>query len=376
MSRYPALAARLQQIDDWVGAGAVTGASVTVRYRGEEVAAHAVGEAQPGVPVTDRTLFGLASVSKPVTAAVVMALVDDGQISLEEPVARFVPEFAAPSAEGNPTWEASRGLVTIRHVLAHLSGLPEDLPPRTLRARDMPTLAELTDSLIALPLQFEPGTELRYSNAGYALLGRLIERVTGRDIWAFAHERLLGPMGLEDIVARPGPEDAGRIATVADASHGGTVYESYNSQYWRDLAIPWGGLFGTTAAVADFAERFQTSRALPISPAARRLMTTDQAEGVDGGLTSLRLVWRPAFWGFGWEVKGSKRRHWTGDYTSPATWCHWGAAGTLAWCDPETGITVAVFGNRITYNLWPFQPYARWARLSNAIVAAIGEGRS
>ncbi len=376
MSRYPALSARLHQIDRWIAEGAVTGASVTVRHRGEEIATHAAGEARPGKPVNDRTLFGLASVSKPVTAGVVMTLVDDGELSLEEPVARFVPEFAAPSAEGNPAWEASRGLITVRHVLAHLSGLPEDLPPRTLRARDMPSLSDLTDSLIALPLQFEPGTELRYSNAGYALLGRLIERVTGRDIWDFARERLLGPMGLNDIVARPGPEDTDRIATVADASHGGTDYEAYNSAYWRNLAIPWGGLFGTTAAVAAFAERFLTPESLPISSAARKLMTTDQAEGVAGGLTSLRLVWRPAFWGLGWEVKGAKRRHWTGDYTSPATWCHWGAAGTLAWCDPESAITVAVFGNRITYNLWPFQPYARWSRLSNAIVAALEDDRA
>ena len=64
-------------------------------------------------------------------------------------------------------------------------------------------------------MQFEPGTALRYSNAGYALLGRLIARVTGRDIWAYASERLLVPMGLTGVVPRPAPKLDDRIAHVA-----------------------------------------------------------------------------------------------------------------------------------------------------------------
>ena len=108
----------------------------------------------------------------------------------------------------------------------------------------------------------------------------------------------------------------------------------------------------------------------PVSKRARELMTTDQAGGVSGGLAMLKLVWHPAHWGLGWEVKGSKRRHWTGEYTSPQTWCHWGSAGTLVWADPSIDLSVAVFGNRTTYSQWPFQPVARWARLSNAIIAS------
>ena len=72
------------------------------------------------------------------------------------------------------------------------------------------------------------------------------------------------------------------------------------------------------------------------------------------------------------QVKGGKRRHWTGDYTSPATYCHWGSAGTLVWSDPVQRLTVAMFGNRTTYSQWPYQPTARWARLSNSIIAGQG----
>jgi beta-lactamase class C len=359
----------LAQIDRWIEPSGVAGAAVAVRCDGELVGERYAGEGQPGYPVGLETLFGLASVSKPITAAVVMTLVDDGLISLEEPIVRFVPEFGTASPDGTPQWEAARGLISVRQALAHLTGLPEDLPPGTLRARDLPSLDTITDHLIALPLQFEPGTALRYSNAGYALLGRLINRVTGRDIWDYARERLLEPMGLDGIVARPGPELDDRIALVADAGSAGSDHESYNSRYWRDLAIPWGGLFGTARDIAAFAEQFLTGGTLPLSARARELMTTDQANGVSGGLTSLKLNWDPASWGIGWEVKGNKRRHWTGDYTSPATWCHWGAAGTLVWTDPTIRVTVAVFGNRTSFSQWPFQPVARWARLSNAIIA-------
>jgi CubicO group peptidase (beta-lactamase class C family) len=360
----------LAQIDSWIGADGVPGAAVVVRESGTEICAREAGEARPGVPVAADTLFGLASVTKPITAAAVMTLVDDGLISLEEPIARFVPEFAATAPEGNPQWEAARRLITVRQALAHLTGLPEDLPPGALRLRDLPDLATITDHLIGLPLQFEPGTALRYSNAGYALLGRVIERATGRDVWDYARERLLDPMGLKGIVARPGPAVTERVAHLTDASSPGTDHESYNSPYWRNLAMPWGGLFGTARDLATFAEAFTTGADLPLSVRARELMTEDHAGGVSGGLASLKLVWTPAHWGLGWEVKGSKRRHWTGDYTSPLTFCHWGAAGTLLWSDPAAKVTAAIFANRTTYNQWPFQPEARWSRLSNAILAS------
>lgn len=341
-----------------------------VRSHGQEIGRRYAGDAQPGIAVGPDTLFGLASITKPVTASVVMMLVDDGQIGLDEQVARFVPEFAATAADGNPQWEAARRMVTVRQVLAHMSGLAEDLPPGTLRARDLPDLDTITDHLMALPLQSEPGTALLYSNAGYGVLGRLVSRVTGRDIWDVAHERLLDPMGLHGIVARPGTELHERVATVADTGSQGSEHESFNSRYWRSLAIPWGGLFGTPADIARFAESFIDGESNPLSKPARTLMTTDQANGVSGGLAMLKLVWHPAHWGLGWEVKGAKRRHWTGDYTSAGTYCHWGSAGTLVWTDPTVGLTVAVFANRTTYSQWPFQPAARWARLSNAIIAS------
>ena len=219
------------------------------------MAVHAAGEAYPGTPVTPRTIFGLASVTKPVTAAVVMSMVEEGLIALDESVVRFVPEFGAgpdPGTEGvDPQIERYRRQITIRQLLAHTSGLPEDMATRRLRYTDKHDLATMTDVMCRLPLRVVPGSEHLYSNAGFAVLGRLVERVTGNEFWDEARARVLDPLGMEDTVARPGPFLDERIARVQDTEHAGTDVEPYNSNYWRDLALPWGGLYGSAPDLVE-----------------------------------------------------------------------------------------------------------------------------
>ena len=374
MTERTQLAGALRLIDDWLGPHGAPGVGAVVWHRGEVAAERYVGEARSGVPVDARTIFPLASVTKPVTAAVVMTLVEEGLVALDEPVIRLVPEFRVePGTDGaDPALERLRPTVTVRQLLAHTAGLPEDLGPRESRYAEQVDLDTIVDAMCHLPLQFPPGSELRYSNAGYGILTRLVERLTGQEFWTVARRRVLQPMRLRDTVARPGPEVESRIAHLADTSHAGTARETYNGAYWRGLAIPWGGLFGTPRDLARFAGAFLPSGAAGphlLSAPAVALMTADQANGVPGGVESAKVRWDVAHWGLGWEVKGSKRRHWTGDLTSPRTFCHWGHAGTLLWADPARDVALAVFANRTTNRLWPFIP-ARWARLSNAVLAA------
>lgn len=368
-----ALTIATAQIDDWIATNAVVGAAIVVWHQGFVVAERYAGMAQPGAPVNEGTLFALASVTKPVSAATVVALVEAGLVALDEPVVRFVPEFAAPvtgeSDAIDSELERLRSTVTLRQLLAHTSGLPENVRSRRERSVAPPSLAEITDALCRLPLQSPPGAEVRYSNAGYAILARIAERVAGEGFWTATNRRVLEPLGLVDVVARPDPSHVDRIAYVADARGRGTETESYNSPYWRNLGIPWGGLFGTARDLARFASSFLASGSPFLSPPAVAMMTTDQTGGVPGGVESAKVRWPVASWGLGWEVKGSKRRHWTGELTSPRTFCHFGQAGTLLWVDPDRQLVVAVFANRTVTHLWPFVP-ARWARLSNAIVAA------
>lgn len=374
--RERTLTRALALVDEWIGPTGVSAVGAAVWLGGEIVAQRYAGERQPGLPIDERSLFPLASITKPITAAVVMRLVDEGHVSLDESVSRLVPDFAAgpdPEASGvDRSRENLRRTVTVRQLLAHTSGLPEDLGPRQSRYADQVPIGTVVDQMCRLPLQTAPGEQVRYSNAGFAVLSRLVEVATGEPFWTAARRLILDPLDCPDIVANPGPERAERVVRLEDVTHVGTPLETYNGAYWRELALPWGGLFGTPALVVRFAGFFlDRSGGLPVLSAASRLaMTTDHANGVPGGVDSAKVQWRVAHWGLGWEVKGSKRRHWTGDLTSPRTFCHWGHAGTLVWADPDYDVALAIFGNRTVAHLWPFVP-PRWARLSNAVVAAV-----
>jgi CubicO group peptidase (beta-lactamase class C family) len=367
------IAEALHQIDSWIDSNIVKGAAAAVWHDGEIVAERYAGEARPGIEVDRRTIFPLASVSKPITASVVMALVDAGKFALDEPVAEFVPEFVAPSAHrqvDHPQLEESRKTVTIRQLLCHTACLPEDLPRGRLNYADKNDMHAISDALIELPLFASPGTRMRYSNAGVAVLGRLIERVAGMEFGDAVRGYVVQPLALEFLLCRPRPNLDQRIVQMDDASPADPELQSYNSTYWRSLCTPWGGLLGSAPDLARFAGAFLEGAPGFLSKSAMREMTIDQTRGVPGEVQSMRITWKRAVWGLGWEVKGDKQNHWTGELTSPNTFSHFGASGALLWADPDHNVALAVFGNRTVTHLWPLNP-PRWARLSNAVIAAV-----
>lgn len=359
-------------IEQWVEDGIVPGASIAVEHRGTLVARHQAGEARPGVPMTAETLFALASVSKPFTAAAIMRVIDQGLFALDDEVASILPGFASPddpfAEDVNPILEAQRDRVTFRQLLSHTSGLPQDAGIKRIRMTSLPSLEEQVDIMLRVPLSSAPCEVLRYSNLGPAIAARAAEEATGTPFHQLLQHTVLDAMDLTGIVLRPGPAFDDRIATVQDPANEGTPAESYNSRYWRDLGITWGGYYGTPADVLRFATSFLSGRDIPLGNDSIEAMTTDQVGGLEGGVESLGAIWRPGFWGAGWEVKGTKRRHWTGESSSPATWCHWGQAGTLVWVDPARELGVAVLANRAVRTPWPLRP-PRWLQLSDALIA-------
>ncbi len=364
----------LGRIDEWIDDGAVRGAAAAVWHDGEIIATHNVGQAAPDRAVADDTLFALASVSKPITAAAVMHVLDTHQIPLDTPLVTILPEFETVDDPFDPDvlpqLEALRDRVTLRHLLCHTSGLPENVGVKRLRMSERPSLESIVDHMCDLPLQSAPGTELRYSNAGPALAARAAAVIDGREFHTILQTEILDPSGLAGIVPRPGPELDDRIAIVADAAGKGGPSESYNSRYWRDMGIPWGGYFGTTTDVLRFAASFLPDQESPLAADARAEMVVDQTGGVPGGVNSAGVHWNHGAWGLGWEVRDDKTDHWTGTRTSPRTWCHWGQSGTLAWLDPDRRLGLAVFANRTVMTRWSMRP-PRWSHLSDAVVAAV-----
>jgi CubicO group peptidase (beta-lactamase class C family) len=164
----------------------IPGLSLAILHEGEVVLARGYGLAnlEHAVPVHRGTVFQSGSVGKQFTAAAIMLLVEDGKVKLDDSIRRYLPEAL-------PAWEK----ITVRHLLTHTAGTT-DYPASFDFRRDY-TEAELLEQATALPLAFEPGSEWRYSNLGYVLLGILIGRVSGAFYGDLLQARIFEPLGMK-----------------------------------------------------------------------------------------------------------------------------------------------------------------------------------
>ena len=143
------------------------------------------------VPASDSTVYAVGSVSKQFTAAAIVLLSQQGRLKLDDPITRYLPE-------GRPVWSG----VTIRHLLTHTSGIPQDT---TLDDRRDYSEQEMVRSA-AQPLQFKPGELESYSSTGYALLGIIIHRVTGKPWGDFLRDHLFRPLGMRTARVNSDPD--------------------------------------------------------------------------------------------------------------------------------------------------------------------------
>jgi CubicO group peptidase (beta-lactamase class C family) len=386
----------------WVEQGILPGAAALVA-RGGRVAGEAyVGFASSGEKKrsSSETIWGLASITKPVTALAAMLMVERGRFALDEPLVELLPEFADA-----PETPFDRRAVTIRHVLAHCSGLPGFAPDNFALRRAHAPLEDFVRSMGSQPLLFPPGALHYYSNCGIlmaaeavgrALAGTLrrpVEHPAVRHYHTFVHQHILTPLGMTSSSLRPPPEWNDRIAFVERTGQEGEDWEIANSAYYRSLGIPWGGLFSRPRDLVRFVDAFLPGAAgrqrigVPtsalagariMSPATARAMTTVQFAPPDAPADlapELRDSAPPetflpeVAWGIGWEIQGTKRLHRSGDLTSPETFGHAGATGTMVWADPQTEIACVLLTNRTLASGWTTER-PRQTLFSNAVMAA------
>ena len=312
LAEEPRIAPVLQPfVDSQSLAGAVT----LVASADKVLSLEAVGYADIAAKklLTTNSLFWIASQSKPITAAALMILVDEGKVNIDDPVGKYLPEFnqqwlAVEKDEQHVLLKKPQHPVTVKHLLTHTSGMPFSsmLEQPTL---DQLRLKDAVRSYALTPLQSEPGTKFQYSNAGINTAARIIEVVTGKSYEAFMDERLFGPLGMKDTTFWPHDDQVGRVAKAYgpdDAKTG--LKETPISQLTYPLTdpgrqpMPAGGLFSTAADVAIFCQmvlndgEYQGKRIL--SPAAVKQMTSRQtAEPIKEA------------WGLGWSLGGDSFGH-------------------------------------------------------------------
>ena len=194
----PSSAEIAERLQTWIERYRVAGATVAW-MRGDEVQSAAAGviNTNTGVETTPDTLFQIGSITKVYTTTLIMQLVDEGRIDLDAPVVTYLPALRFADAEQTPR-------VTIRHLLTHTSGVDGDYFEDFGRGDD--AVAKYVDACARLPFIFPLGEMWSYCNAGFVVLGRIIETMTGQAWGRALHDRLLKPLGADHTVTLP--EDA------------------------------------------------------------------------------------------------------------------------------------------------------------------------
>lgn len=357
-------------IQAWCDEGQLPSAGVVVVRGGKTTEPRLFGRQRStpdSPPIRDDAIFLIASITKPVVATGALLLIERGLISLDDRVEEYVPQFGR---EG-------KHAVTIRHLLTHTSGLPDMLPNNLeLRAANAP-LSEFVAGACGCRLDFLPGRGVQYQSMGFAMLGEIIHVVSGQTCAQFLRDEIFEPLGMHDTALGAaadwlqGPQSqVDRIADVRlpDEMSGETArHWNWNSSYWRQLGVPWGGLLTTPADLARFGQmmlgRGRFGNEQVVSRSAMLAATRNQLEPMREVPADDRRT-RP--WGLGWRLNWAAHSANFGDLLGPRTYGHWGATGTLMWIDPDLDACVILLTTR------PQEPRGTYlARASNAIAAAI-----
>jgi CubicO group peptidase (beta-lactamase class C family) len=307
---------------------------------------HGLREVPSRAPVDSATVFRIASMTKSFTAAAVLQLRDAGKLALDDPVERHVPELRGLRP---PTADAPR--ITIRHLLTHSAGFPEDNPwgDQQLAA----TEAEFGAMLRAgIPFSTAPGTAYEYSNYGFAILGRVVANVSGMPYARYLRERILLPLGMRGTTLEAREVPPARLA------YG---YRWQDDRWLLEPALPdgafgpMGGLLTTVADLSRWVGFLQDAWPArdgpdtgPLSRASRREMQQVwRVSGATAGRDSTGATTLSAGgYGYGLAVRQTCASRISVSHTGGLP----GYGSLMGWL-PEQGVGIVALGNR-TYTGW------------------------
>jgi CubicO group peptidase (beta-lactamase class C family) len=277
-----------------------------------------------GKAASDDAMFLLGSISKPINVTAVMTLFDRGKFQLHDRVKKFLPAFTGDG----------RDEVTIRHLLTHVSGLPDQLADNNELRKQHAPLTEFAEQAMRTRLDFAPGTRYQYSSMGILLAARIAEFISGSDILTLVDRTVFQPLSMKHSAQGLGRF---KLEEMVSCQLEGAAPESgsgdprakewdWNSPYWRKLGAPWGGTHASAPDIATFLGEFMGTRGKVLKPETARLMIKNHNPA---GLTPRGLGW-----GVGRE-SGSRG-------CSERTLGHTGSTGTLCWADPASETTCVV----------------------------------
>jgi CubicO group peptidase (beta-lactamase class C family) len=324
----PVIGARVRQS---IAAKEVAGAVTLVASPDRILHLEATGNAviDPAEAMRTDSIFWIASMSKPILATLLLMLQEEGLLSVDDPVEKYLPEF-----KGLKTTDGKPAPVTIRHLLTHTSGMGEITANQ---ARDSRTLASVIPLYVARPVSFTPGSKWVYCQSGINTGGRIAEVVTGEPLEKLLKRRLFDPLGMRDTTFYLTANQLPRLAKSYRRTDKGELEVAaisfLNGKSPTDLdrfPAPNGGLFSTASDYVRFCQMVLRGGELDgkryLKPETVKLMTTIQTADLKTGFTPGNG------WGLGWCV--IREPQGITAMLSPGTFGHGGAYGTQAWIDP------------------------------------------
>lgn len=349
-------------LDSLVEKQVVPGVVVLAADKGRTLGIETAGTADVSrkKPMRENTVFWIASMTKPITAAALMMLVDEGKIHLDDPVSKFLPELQDPwlvieRDVDHVLMKRPKNTMTVRTLLNHTSGLPAFSKVEDSQGKfAVLPLWLATRSYSSLPLESEPGSKWSYCNAGFNAAGRIIEVASGMSYEAFLRERLFNPLGMKDTTFSPTNRQLDRLAKSYRPKKDGAGFEEVSMlQAEHPLTAkrrdPWpaGGLFSTASDIGRFCQMMlnggvRGDRRL-LSESAVRQMTTNQVAENGGNR-----------YGLGWflGVEGA--------------YLHMGAHGTNMIVYPKHQLVVVILLEHAT-----IQQGDTWGRVYTPIIDAV-----
>ncbi len=326
-----------KKLQKFVDDGTFSGVVTLVAKNGKVAQLSAIGQAdlEAERPMTNNTMFAIASMTKPITATALMILVDEDKLSLDDTVSQYIPEFANAKLKGDEELERD---ITIRDVLTHTSGLVG-----SQEVKD--SLAATAKELAARPFGFQPGSKWQYS-PGLNVAGRIIEVASGKSYADFLQDRIFRPLGMLDTTFEPSEQQQKRLAQLyapGDSDSGLVPHKHWiNDLSESRPPNPSGGLFSTASDMAKFYQMILNGGKLDgvriVSKDAVKQMKTLQTGELKTGFTDGNG------WGLGWcivrEPQGVTAS------LSPGTFGHGGAFGTQGWIDPQRNMIFVLMVQR------------------------------
>ncbi len=310
----------------------IPGAVILVGYQGRVVFEKAYGQRslEPvGEPMSLDTVFDLASLTKPIaTAPSIMLLIERGKLQLDDPAAKYIPAFG----------KRGKSKITIRQLLTHYSGLPADL--RLSKRRRSSTKSVLSRIYQIKPVA-PPGSRFIYSDLGFVVLGKIVEKASGMPLDVFASKNLFAPLKMGSTTFHPLSLDAHLIAPTERRRDGGMMRGQVNDPLAASLGGVAGdaGLFSTAQDLGRFCQMLLGKGALDgvtvLAPETIQQMVSPQSPA---GKDSIR--------GFGWDIDSTYSSV-KGSHFSSQSYGHTGYTGTSLWIDPISESFLIILTNRV-----------------------------